>query len=148
MNIMVTGVFWIALWDVMKALPGFRDSDLMLISMALNHSLPLFCSLIEYFFLNSIPFCFRHNLVLIPIMIIYLMGNLFSSLAIGEPVYHIMDWTTPMGAVVGSTLPFGFLLLFVIIKFLNQRKLRYLGHGDLADIIAKQKLKTQMAEMN
>ncbi len=91
------------------------------------HAFPITILIIDYV-INRIPFNFKHIIVALFIMGIYLCVNATYTLATGTPVYPIFtfkDWATlgyALGIVVLETS------IFLAIHFLTRWKLRQYQH--------------------
>lgn len=135
MEVIITIVFWTALWETFKEKPEFANSSLAKSRLIMEHTLPMACLLFDYVFINALPFVLRHCFLYVPIMYLYILVNLVAAISTGENVYPILNWDAWWGILVGISAPLGFVLIFCIIRWFNQRKLRRLGYSEFADVI-------------
>ena len=95
------------------------------ISMAMDHSVPLFLLLIEYFLANT-AFLKKHVYAVCFLILLYLPINLYYSI-IGKPPYAIMDWASLTGFILPIAFAGGFILVFLSLEFLTRIKLGWLS---------------------
>ena len=135
MQLITTVFFWVFVWPEEKKDPQF-SGDIKHSRIFMVNIVPLTFLLFDWLWLNAMPIVLRHCLLIIPVNIIYVLINLMTSLLDDHPVYpEHMDWEKPVGIIVGVSIPILYGVIFAIIRWINQYKLRYLGHTEIADCI-------------
>ena len=135
MEIIITLIFWVALWGPAHKEKKYQENKLRMSGLVLEHTVPLLCLLVEYIALNAMPFVLRHCWLYFIFNVVYAINNFVASVMRDKPVYPIMDWTKAGGIALGVFMPFGFITVFAIMRWINQKKLRYLKYDDMADLI-------------
>lgn len=97
-------------------------------NLVMDHSMPLFCLTIDYVLLSTVPFCNRHCIALVPLILCYLSINFYYQCMTGGPVYPIMNWVKPMGIVLVCGSIVLLFILFFAMKYITKYKLCKLGH--------------------
>ena len=133
MQIIITLMFWLTLYEGIRKLPAYRDSPAMMAGLVLDHVLPIVCLTIDFMF-NMIPFMRRHLPLMLAISAFYLIFNFTIVQITGRYVYVIFKWKS----VIDFILPFALLLfgflLFVFLEFLSRNKMYYLSKKEFVEI--------------
>jgi hypothetical protein len=74
MQIIITLMFWLTLFEGIRKLPAYRDSTTMMAGLVLDHVLPIVCLTIDFMF-NMIPFMRRHLSIMLAVSTLYLIFN-------------------------------------------------------------------------
>ena len=122
MELLIVPFFWGILWK--DAYNEMKDHKSVIVEMCIDHSVPLLCLMLDYLFLNMIPFAKRHILALMTVNIAYMIVNLAATLVSGTPVYPPITWKDPMGIGLPVACMFIVLLIFICLECLTKRKLR------------------------
>ena len=121
MELIITPFFWLLLWS---AEYEKREGDTSaVLGLILDHALPMFCLLVEYFFCSATPFSKRHFIGIATICAVYLTINLTITLARGYPVYAPMSWTDPLGVILPLCVIVVALGLGFLMEYCTRKKL-------------------------
>ena len=135
-ELIITPFFWLLLFRSLPPKSWFLGS----LGETADHSLPLFCLLVEYLFCGCSPFVRRQFPFVVLIAVCYLSINLTYSLK-DRPPYAIMSWKGVVGIIVPiGTIVFGFMVLFAM-EWVTKKKLRRLGHDKVVNIMEGQRFK-------
>jgi hypothetical protein len=128
MESVITPYFWVALWKPFVLKDPKYAAPIQRLYMVIIHSLPYFCLLVEFVFLNSIPLIWRHISGLMLVSFCYLLVNMSYVLSTGRSIYPGMDWKTSLGII----LPVGIMIASIFIYYLlvkisnyKMKKLKY-----------------------
>ena len=130
-EVIITIVFWTALWGYMSQTPEHKGHPVAMLNLITDHSAPLFVMLLDFFTVSTVPFCRRHLIGIMALLFCYLMTNLSFQLATGEPVYGPLSWTT-LGGIIGIFVClFAAVLIFFLLMILTKWKFKKLGHDQM-----------------
>merc|ERR1711908_68661 len=94
------------------------------------HLAPLLSILAEYS-LNTLPIIKRHGFIFPIVGLLYCILNFSHAKATGKPVYDpVLMWDKPIDYIFGFGVILLSIIIFVILYFCNQRKLRSLEKFD------------------
>jgi hypothetical protein len=125
MEFTITGMFWSMLYADLPECNSTAPKgilDIHCVTLLGDHSLPLFCLLVEYSY-NAQPFMKRHIILVLIIIIAYMIVNCSATFIRGEPIYPPMDWVSVSGIVTPLAASVGTILLFYLVIYLNNLKL-------------------------
>ena len=137
-EILITLLFWTTLWPLAIKEDRFLSNQWAMAGLVLDHSAPMFCLLLDYILVSTVPFTLRHSLAFIPLHFLYGGVNLQWQLTTGNPVYPTLDWT------VGSSYLMLLLAILILVLFtfllkkLTHIKMKYLNHNEINEVIKKQ----------
>jgi len=101
----------------------------------MDHSLPFFLLLIEFIFLNSIPFVITHYFIMFPIFLTYILVNFCYQKIDGNPVYVPMNWDDLSGPIMTLLILMCSFVTFILLNWLSKVKLRCLGYRETTHLI-------------
>jgi hypothetical protein len=94
----------------------------------MDHSLPLICLLIDYIFVNSIPFVRRHAIILVNVVSFYLFINLSITKIRNKPVYEPISWDSFQSCITPFLLAIYGIIIFFILEYLTIIKIKFYGN--------------------
>jgi hypothetical protein len=137
MEFTITGMFWSMLYADMPECNSTAPKgihNIRCVTLLGDHCLPLFCLLVEYSY-NAQPFMKRHIIPVLIISITYMIVNCSATFIRGEPIYPPIDWVTPSGIITPCAALVGTVLLFYLVIYLNNLKLKSSGYIRIVDIL-------------
>ena len=115
----VTAVYWLSLHRI------HEDEDSYTVFRKYSqHLIPFLLCTIE-FFLNDIPVRNSNGRIILPVVLLYLVSNLYFSITEGQPVYSIITWTdkiTPFIFLGCLIIFYGAFYFWVYINKLLRKK--------------------------
>ena len=114
--------FWGMLYRDFKKL-SFYQSGVRQLSLILDHSLPLFCLLLDYS-VNSMPFIKRHLWGILTLVFLYILIDLAFVKYTGRIVYKILNWKDYISFILAMVALILCIICFNIVYWINQKKLR------------------------
>ena len=124
-EIVITLVFWLLLWEEAKNHP-FYEPPMRKLGLVLDHGLPIVILTLDYV-VNATPIICRHLLIIAIICLFYLFVNFYATKMQGFPVYGPMSWDSVTAVLFALALwAFGASAFLVLYK-LNLRKLKFYG---------------------
>lgn len=94
----------------------------IIVAGILDHSIPLIVLMIDFSY-NCIPFLWRHFLCTLGVAIGYAIFNIIYSLHI-DLIYPILDYRTPFGALFPALGLLWTFLMYYMLVFFSQKKLK------------------------
>ena len=135
MELIITPVFWLLLWQYRHDMEEFKLFWFRL-QLVIDHSLPLVVLMIDYVFLNALSFIPRHFVFVSAASIAYMLLNMAATLHLGQPLYPFIDWKGVTGfCLVPLGMMFGCWLLFRLLELITYKKLKALGYTDIINVI-------------
>lgn len=106
----------------MKNHPKVLNDKPFMIELCIDHSVPLLCLLVDYFF-NATPTVKRHLRVIVFVGFIYLMICMSVSFAAGKPLYPVLTFKDILSLIIVIVVFVMVVLLFRLIHCINKKKL-------------------------
>ena len=105
-----------------------------------DHIVPFMCLLIEYLFLNSVPFVRRQFPFVVAICFFYLVFNCVYSLNY-HPIYEPITWRGFLGIALPIALIIVGILFLFVFEYLTKLKLKSQGHTKIIEILEGSRMK-------
>lgn len=102
---------------------SFYESSIRQLSLVLDHSLPLFCLVVDYS-INSMPFIKRHLWGIIFTVTFYILIDFAFVKLTGKIIYKILNWNDFFSFVLSLIALIICIVIFNLVYWINNKKLK------------------------